>query len=283
MARKVFATTIKNNVRSIVFLLSVVAVLMFFINDASGWREQSTHWSASEFHKAMANFALMPLRYAVPVFIGITASVDIMRDKKNKAFDIIKTTSLKTHQYFFAKVFAYLLMGFICELALSYGHFIIYYFIVDRMEGYDYSVLESVWMIFLRAAVFALNSVPIYVSVAVAASLITSSSIAGITSCVALVAYGIIGMPYFTRTFLGDYVFPVADHIENYMYFYKTHLFPEDILYIPVSNVLVSFAIEAAICIVLFSLGYILIHDHCFSMRFWKQSTLKTKKQQSER
>lgn len=256
MACKVFATTIKNNVRSIVFLLSVVAVLMFFINDASGWREQSTHWSASEFHKAMANFALMPLRYAVPVFIGITASVDIMRDKKNKAFDIIKTTSLKTHQYFFAKVFAYLLMGFICELALSYGHFIIYYFIVDRMEGYDYGVLESVWMIFLRAAVYALNSVPIFVSTAVAASLISGTSIAGIVSCVGIVAYGIIGMPFFTRTFFGNYVFPVADHIEKYMYFYKAHLPSSEIIDTAFSDVVISFAVGAAICIPLLAAGY---------------------------
>ena len=256
MTRKVFTSTLKNNVRSIVFITAVCAVIMFFINDASSWREQAAHWSASEFHKALANFALKPLRYAVPVFIGVTASVDIMRDKKNKAFDILKATPVKMYQYYFAKVFAYMFMGFICELALSYGHFTVYYFIVDRMEGYDYGVLESVWMIFLRAAVYALNSVPIFVSTAVAASLISGTSIAGIVSCVGIVAYGIIGMPFFTRTFFGNYVFPVADHIENYMYFYKAHLPSSEMIDTAFSDVVISFAVGAAICIPLLAAGY---------------------------
>ena len=282
MTRKIIANTLKNNIRSIVFILSVFAVFMFFINDASNWREQSAHWSASEFHKALANFALIPLRYSVPIFTGLIASVDIMRDKKNNTFDIVKTTSIKTRQYYFGKITAYLIMGFICELTLSYGHFTVYYFIFDRMTGYEYGVLESIWMIFLRAMVYALNSVPIYASLAIAASLITSSSITGIVSCVAVVAYGIIGMPFFTRTFFGNYVFPVADHVENYMYFNTPHLAPEDVIYIPVSKVLISFSIEAAICTVLLITGYISIRNY-FSLHFMKVKYHKRAKTQSER
>lgn len=251
MTFKLFKSTLKANLRSLVFWFAVFAILLFLADSALGMQ----NFGFSNYHKALANFALMPLNYAVPIFLGVVISVDILRDRKNAFFDIEKGTNLKSRQYFIGKTAAYLLFGFIMTIVAVYGHYIIYYFRTGGLENTAYTVPESIWLTFERTVFYGLNAIPVYTALAMCIALLSCSSIIGIVGTLAVAMSSF--MIQYHGTYFGNYIYPVTDNITNYFYFHNTHVRPEAVVYTDPKVVFISYAYGFAIAAVLFTVGYI--------------------------
>lgn len=256
MTLRVFRTTIKANLRSIVFWAAVVAMVLFLANSTMTFQNFGF---GKSFHKALANFSYVPLSYAVPTFLGLVICVDILRDRKNFFFDIQKCSTLKTRQYFIGKICAYILFGFLITFISAYAHLLIYLlryvFPYDGWQNSPYSIPETLWLTFVRAFFYGLNSIPVYTAIAFCVALVTHSSIAGIVGTLAVSTSSFI-MNYHL-TYFGNYVYPVTDRIMEYFYFHNTHAPQEAINDIALKDVFISYAWGFAITAVLLAIGYV--------------------------
>lgn len=256
MTLRIFKTTLKANARSLVFWAAVAAMVLFLANSTMSFQNFGF---GRNFHKALANFSYVPLRYAVPTFIGLVVCVDLLRDRKNAFYDIQKGTTMKTRQYFVGKLCAYLLLGFIMAVISAYAHMLIYLmrnvFPYEGWQDSRYTIWEVIWLTFERAFFYGLNSIPIYTALAFCVSMLTHSSIAGIVSTLAVSTSSFIII--YPQTYIGNYVYPVTDKIFDYFYFQHTHAPEEAITHIELQDVFISYAYGFAIAAVLMILGYL--------------------------
>ena len=252
MTLRIFKTTLKTNLRSIVFWAAAAAMLLFLADSTMSFQDFGF---GRNFHKALANFAYVPLRYAVPIFTGLVVCVDVLRDRNNAFYDIQKGTNMKPRQYFVGKISAYLLLGFAMEFISAYAHLIIYFLRIEGWASSPYTFPEAIWLTFVRAFFYGLNSIPIYISLAFCASMLTHSSIAGIVATLA-VSTSMFIINYF-MTYAGDYIYPVTFNIQTYFYFLNTHAPQEMVGDIPLKDVMISYAYAFAITAALLAVGYL--------------------------
>ena len=256
MTFRIFKTTLKSNIRSIVFWAAVVAMVLFLANSTMTFQNFGF---GKSFHKALANFSYVPLSYAVPTFLGLVICVDILRDRKNFFFDIQKCSTLKTRQYFIGKICAYILFGFLITFISAYAHLLIYLlryvFPYDGWQNSPYSIPETLWLTFVRAFFYGLNSIPVYTAIAFCVALVTHSSIAGIVGTLAVSTSSFIIQ--YHGTYIGNYVYPVTDNVTTYFYFLNTHAPEEAVVHTEPKAALISYAWGFAITAALLVIGYL--------------------------
>lgn len=254
---------LKNIARNALFWICVCAALLFFIDHARYINIVETR----NFHKSISNFVLANVTKALPLplFLSVIVSSDIMRDKKNCFFDIVKISPFSLLRYYLCKVSVYLGIGMLLSFVLSYGFFILYYFKSDMMAGNDYGLLETVGHIFLRWLAYSIPSVLAYVSLSLFIMLLSGKAVVGIVFCI---LYSMLGtfLPILDQAYFSDYIYPVPDKIVYYLYWYKTRA-PIDsipvqggLLYASVEEFKLAYIWSASMFTLLTAVGY-------FSMR----------------
>lgn len=252
MFEKILYFTLKTNLRSIVFWLAFIAGILL---SGTTYIEGTTPPHA--FHNVLAGCADVPMANAVPVLCSVVAGIDILRDRKNRFLDVCKCTGLKTRQYFIGKISAYMLLGFFAETAYAYLRLMIFLFKYNWLEGYAYTVSESVWLVFVRVVFFSLSSVPIYVAHSVCIALSTRSTTIGIVFSILFAnLFYFLGTEY-RLSYFGNYIYPVPLNILTYFTFYKTHAPEEMIVHIPISDVVISYIWGFFLFALLLAIGYL--------------------------
>ena len=248
----VFKSTIKTNLRSIVFWLITIASALFIVDQII----QSGIALPHRLHVILASPVGYLASNVIPVLSGIIASVDILRDRKNHVFDIELTAGSSVLKYYFAKISAYILLGFCELLALSFLYLLVYCLRTDWLAAYtDYTVAESFWLVFQRVVFYGLNAIPVYTASAACISVLTQSSTMGIIANTVFAMSNIFIQ--YTMTYFGDYVHPVADNIYTFFGYYNTHAAKQAVVDIPVTAVLKSYAWGFAITAALLVIGYL--------------------------
>ena len=252
MTLSVFKYTIITNIRNIVFWLALTASALFIA-------EQILQASIALPHRLHVILA-SPVGYlasnVIPLLLGIIASVDILRDRKNRFFDIERASGISIFKYYSAKLSAYMLLGFCTLLALSFLYLFVYCLRTDWLAVYtDYTVAESFWLIFVRVVFYGFNSIPFYTAVAVCVSILTLSSTAGIIASV-IVAFSNFFIQY-AMTYFGNFIYPVADNIYTFFGYYKAHAPAQAVVHIPAADVVISYTWGFAITAALLTIGYL--------------------------
>ena len=252
MTRKILCSTIKTNLRSIVFWLVFTAGVMYsFIPAVVEEAKTPPH----AFHNVLTGCAEGAITVIIPVLCSVVAGMDILRDRKNRFLDVCKCTGLKARQYFIGKISAYMLLGFLAEIIYAYLLLSIYLPKHNWLEGYAYTIPESVWLVFARVVILSLSAIPIYTALSVCIALSTRTPVFGIVFTIAL-----SNLKYFIEyrmSYFGYFIFPVPINILTYATFYKVHAPEEMIFYVPAADVLISYAYGFAIAAVLFAIGYL--------------------------
>ena len=252
MINKLFCTTIKTNLRSIVFWLVFTAGVLYSVIPSV--IEEDTI-PPHAFHNVLSGCAEGAITVIIPVLCSVVAGMDILRDRKNRFLDVCKCTGLKARQYFIGKISAYMLLGFLAEIIYAYLLLSIYLPKHNWLEGYAYTIPESVWLVFARVVFLSLSVIPIYTALSVCIALSTRSMVPGI-----VVTIVFSNLKYFIEYWLSyfdKYIYPVPFSITAFSIFYKTHAPEEMILHIPIFDVVISYVWGFAISAVLFSIGYI--------------------------
>ena len=178
MTKRIFITTIRVNLRSIVFWVCTASVILFFADGLI------THaqYTQSSIHKYLTNYPLNALSLTIPIFIGVISSVDILRDRKNSFLDITKTTGTRLFQYFFGKILAYMLLAFLLTYIVSFANLIIVPLISKEMPIHDYSAWQLVYFLFVKTLLQSIPVVLVFTALGVCVSLLTKSTTAGIVA-----------------------------------------------------------------------------------------------------
>lgn len=192
----------------------------------------------------------------MPAFIGIIASIDMLRDRLNRFFDTARSSGIRMASYYSAKIIAYMLIEFTILLIAEFLNISVYCLRTDGLASYTaYTIPESFGLAFLRVFVFSLNALPIYTALAVSFALISKSPIVGITANIAVSMSKYIIL--YPMTFFSDYIFPVPYNIVTFFGYYKAHAPEYMVVHIPVTDVVISYAYGFAISAVLFTIGYL--------------------------
>lgn len=263
MIKRVFAFTIRANLRSIVFWVCATSVILFF---ADGLITHS-QYSQSNIHKYLTNYSLNALSLIIPVFIGVISSIDILKDRKNGFLDITKTTNIRLIQYFFGKIFAYMLFGFLLTFIVSFANYLIVPLISSEMPDHDYSNWQLVYFLFVKTLLQSIPVVLVFTALGVCVSLLTKSTIAGIVATIFytalqyLIAYS--GSMLSHEFFIWN-IYKVPQIITTYVYYwdgfgYNDKYFSDFSLnYVNgFSPTLPAFGITGAIAITLFSIAFL--------------------------
>ena len=122
---------------------------------------------------------------AIPIFLAVIASVDILKDKKNRFRDILTVSGTSQWNYYCSKIAAYLSVGFALSFVFSYSFFFIRFFQYDMLRDIDYSLAECLWLLFVRWIAYSIPVLTVYVSLSVCTSLACRSAAIGIVLSVA--------------------------------------------------------------------------------------------------
>ncbi len=262
MNRKICSVTIKTITRSPVTWICFSAVIMWFIYNMSGEHKPPTTYT---FHERMAGYPYGLLQLSIPVFISAIASVDIMKDRKNRFIDIAATSSTGRFTYYSAKISAYLAIGFGVMFLLSYLNFFIDYFKYDMLTNMEYTLPECLWMIAIRCFGYSLAVIPVYISLSVCASLLFRTSVTGVVFSIVYVFTGryIIptlhyGLINYESIFVAEYIYHLPQRIFDYFYCLNTRAQPGTAdPHVTIPQLMLSYAILACICVVLLTAGYL--------------------------
>ena len=249
VSKAVFITTIKSNTRSIVSWLVLLASFLLSMSRLYDLEE----YLPRHFHKFLFGCAEANLWVAVPVFVGVISSVDILRDRKNRFLDTCRCAGLSMRRYYVGKIGAYMIMAFFAEMLFAYVWLVYYLALFGCPSGY--TVSESIGLVFERVAFCSLSSVPVYTALAVCTVLLAKDSSAGIISVI--VFSNLVYLVEYRMTYFGDFIYPIPEKIAYYFYFVHTHALPEAVIHVELIDVLISYAWGFAIAAVLFITGYL--------------------------
>ena len=104
MTGKMYKATLKAIWRSPVLWICVCLSLLFLANEASNYQVASSR----TYHKLISNFVLTPIMLEIPIIIGIAAGTDMLRERKNRVLDIIRTKPDVTLRLYIAKILSYI-------------------------------------------------------------------------------------------------------------------------------------------------------------------------------
>ena len=141
--------------------------------------------TTKNFHESLSAYAEAPLVLAIPIFLAVIASVDILKDKKNRFRDILTVSGTSQWNYYCSKIAAYLSVGFALSFVFSYSFFFIRFFQYDMLRDIDYSLAECLWLLFVRWIAYSIPVLTVYVSLSVCTSLACRSAAIGIVLSVA--------------------------------------------------------------------------------------------------
>lgn len=256
MSAKIYKTSIKTIFRSPVTWIGFIAVLAFFARLVAKDPMEATTYN---FHEALAGYASSVLELAVPLFVSVVASVDILGDARKRFKDIVSISGVSQLKYYCSKICAYISVGLASSFVLSFAYFLIRFFQYDMLKGIDYSLAESLWMLAVRWFAYSMAVIPVYVSLSVCASLLCRSSIPGIVLPTAyiFIRYLPIDAIRIDGNFLCDYVYHLPRKILLFFYFFHTKARPVAIIHVGISEVVLSYTILACICVVLLTAGYL--------------------------
>ena len=257
MYRKICTVAIKTITRSPVTWICFSAVIMWLIYNMSGEHTPPTTYT---FHEFLAGYPSSLLRLSMPIFIASVASLDIMKDKKNRFIDLTATSGTGRLTYYSAKICAYLAIGFGVMFLLSYLYFFIDYFKYDMLANMEYTLPECLWMLAIRCFGYSLAVIPVYISLSVCASLLFRSSVAGIVSGTTYVfaRYILLFTIRMDSGIIPEYIYHLPLKIMIYFYCLNTRAQPgtaESTATLP--EVILSYTILACICAVLLTAGYL--------------------------
>lgn len=233
--RRVYRATIGSLLRGKLFWICLICSLVFIVDYV-----YSQNWEAViaaehgdwNLHKMIFNFAAMPGRNAMFMFISIIASVDIMRDKRNGFIDVVRATQLTPGKYLFAKCGAYLTLGVAAWSVSTAGYWAIYVFqTAGKLTVYYYdNVWEVVWMSLQRLIAISIPALAVYLGISVFAAVFTGKSLFGILAGLAYSNLTLI--PHILMksesaktgfwdiyNYFGQYVYPVAGANVDFWYF----------------------------------------------------------------
>lgn len=251
LINKLFCSTIKTNLRSIVFWLVFTAGVMYsFIPAVVEEAKTPPH----AFHNVLTGCAEGAITVIIPVLCSVVAGMDILRDRKNRCLDVCKCTGLKTRHYYIGKISAYMLLGFLAEIIYAYILLSVYLPKYNWLEGYAYTIPESVWLVFARVVILSLSTIPIYTALSVCIALSTRTPVFGIVFTIAF-----SNLKYFIEyrmSYFGYFIYPVPINITIFAVFFQNHAPEYMVMHIPVTDIVISYAWGFAIAAVLFAIGY---------------------------
>lgn len=256
MSKKVYVTSIKAVFRSPVTWISFIAVLAFFARLVAKEPMEATTYN---FHEALAGYASSVLELAVPLFVSVVASVDILGDARKRFKDIVSISGTSQLKYYCSKICAYISVGLAASFLLSYAYFFIRFFQYDMLSGVDYSLAECLLQLAVRWFAYSVAVIPVYVSLSVCASLLCRSSIPGIVLPTAyiFIRYFPIDAIRIDGNFLCDYVYHLPRKILLFFYFFHTKARQAAIVPVEIREVALSYLLLSAICALLLTAGYL--------------------------
>ena len=232
---RVYRVTLQSLLRGKLFWICFICSLIFLAEYAftTDWEAVVTaehgDWSL---HKLMFNSAVMPGRNALFLFISIITSVDLMRDKKHGFSDVVRASRLSPGKVLFAKLGAYLTLGFLVWCASTAGYWAIYYSqTLGRMSVVYYDdAFEVIWMVLQRVVVISIPALLVYLSIAACVTVYTGRSLFGILAGLVVsnlnMIPGILMKAEEAKTsfwdiynYFGQYVYPVTGANTDFWYF----------------------------------------------------------------
>ena len=258
---KVYSGTLKTITRNPVTRISFIVVLVRFFSNLTGEHKPPTTYT---FHEHMAGYPYWLLLLTVPLFISVVASVDIMKDKKNRFIDIASISGTGRIAYYSSKICAYLTVGFGVTFFLSYLYFFVEFFRFDMLADLEYTLPECLWMIAIRCFGYSLAVIPVYISLSVCASLLFRTSVTGVVFSIVYVFTGryIIptlhyGLINYESNFVAEYIYHLPQRIFDYFYCLNTRAQPGTAdPHVTIPQLMLSYAILAGICVVLLTTGF---------------------------
>ena len=254
MNKKVYASTLKAIAVTPVTWIGLCAVIALLAEIVG---REPTVANTRNFHESLSAYAEAPLVLAIPIFLSVIASVDILKDKKNRFRDILTVSGTSQWKYYCSKIAAYLSVCLAVSFVLSYAFFLIRFFQYDMLSGIDYSLAECLWLLCVRWIAYSIPVLTVYVSMSVCISLMCRSAAIGIVLSVAY-AFAKYMIPWLRlEHFLSDYVYHIPTKIINYFYFLNTKAPPAAVVHVELLQVIAAYAIILAISGILFSAGYV--------------------------
>lgn len=253
MNKKVYTSTLKTIVVSPVTWISLCAVLALFTELVLGSRADAT---TNSFHESLSGYVQAPLILAIPIFISVITSVDILKDKKNKFKDILTVSGTSQWKYYISKIVSYLSVGLVLSFLLSFLFFFIRFFQYDMLSGIDFSLAECLWLLNVRWIAYSIPVLTVYISLSVCTSLACRSATVGIVISTAY-AFARYMIPWLRlEHFVSDYIYHLPNKILIYFYFLNTKAPPETVVHVELLQVITAYAIIAVISGLLFGVGY---------------------------
>lgn len=225
---KNYTSTLKVMFRSVLFWICLCVVAMEYLRTLSA----EFHMVTRQFHENLAVPANLAVRH-IPLMVTTLASVDLMRDRKNKFYDIISTTRGSKTTYYVSKICAYLTVGFGINLIATIGYYIRILLLTDGLSETGYGTGEWLCMLLVRWLVFTATAIIPYVGLAAAVTMLFRRSIAGIGVGVVVVFLQAIAPPLFRYfdasagiykdTFFFLSLYPIPWHVFTWLHANGTH------------------------------------------------------------
>ena len=253
MTGKMYKATLKAIWRSPVLWICVCLSLLFLVNEASNYQVASSR----TYHKLISNFVLTPIMLEIPIIIGIAAGTDMLRERKNRVLDIIRTKPDVTLRLYIAKILSYITVFYALALVLSLLRFFTYLAFFNGLAGIEYGFFESLYMIAVRWLAYTLPVALNVISITVFTALLFKSTIVSIVSSVFYTLINVFGKAIIYRTWFQYYLYLVPEKIVVHFYYLSSRPdMVEEVAEMSKStDVLLAYGIVIAVSGVFFVLG----------------------------
>ena len=281
-------TSVKNNVLSILrdpttILAFIAAIIMRFMNGFEMYRDATGNFVDRELfltEEAMSyalnsfvGFAISSLTNMSFPFLGNIVAINIFKDMKNNASDIIFSVQMSFPKYFLSKILSYHIIGVLFCLFLTLLYSVLYACIQIPPEAnleWGKLILAQIVAIFVIDTSYLL----IPTAWAVLGSALTGVMFVGtIFNCIYLYLPNLIAGFQLGYTFWGHYihVFPHTMYLylekwitypkdEFFTFVYKDSYGPDATrMFTSFSDALLSYALQILIAAVLFTASYFLL------------------------
>ena len=212
----------------------------------------------------LLNCAMCPLDDIVPLTIGVVAGIDILRERKNKCCDIQTVSGKHAFVRYTAKLITYVILAFVLSLIISFSVFFVIWYGYGRGVNFpDYTVTETLYLLFVRVIGYAIPVILQYVALTTTVCLIFKSSAMGICCSVFYCFFTLVIPGQLFHTAFRYYFYSVP-HIIDY-FFACWHIKPDPINILPeyvtgplTKPVILSYALIFGVCCTLLVMDYFL-------------------------
>ncbi len=230
-------TILRDPTTALAVLIAVIMQFMYGLNDYSQAYLFDMYTNpdvTSEFNgvmNAMMNMFAKPVAQIAFPFLGVIIAVNLFKEMRANAYDIMSVGQISFKQFYFGKLIAYYLLGLMMSMILGFCSEI-FYLIRERpfyleVDWFRILVSQIAWM-------FALYTSCLLIPIAIG---VFAAAFSGVSVTAPILNCAYYYLPVMTpieKLGIYDYIHVIPDKLFIFMKYFAVH--PDDWYYVEIGN-----------------------------------------------